>query len=113
MANLAHFPAHVIEDAKRKAAELEDFQGMGAMRSSSSVTADDDDVDGSRAKKRKMDREAADKIIDEILHEWAEFKKGADASGAAKAAKLEEIRKRVADTNNDFLTPFLKGQAAK
>ena len=110
VASLAHFPAHVIEDAKRKAAELEDFQGMGAMRTSSSNAMEEDDADGSRAKKLKLEREAADQMIDEVLKEWANFKKGGDVTKDQEKSKLEEIRKRVAETNNEFLMPFLKNK---
>ena len=107
MASLAHFPPHVIEDAKRKAAELEDFQGMGGLRDHASIDVDDDDADGSRAKKRKGDLDAADRIIEETLKEWAEFRRGGTPTAEEEAKKLEEIRAKVAATNNDFLKPFL------
>ena len=109
MASLAHFPSHVIEDAKRKAAELEDFQGMGVTRLATASAEDDDD--GSRAKRRKSDRDAADKMIDDVLKEWDEFKRG-DVSSEESSMKLDEIRRKVAATENEFLMPFVKGRIA-
>ena len=83
---------------------------MGAMRTSSSNAMEEDDADGSRAKKLKLEREAADQMIDEVLKEWANFKKGGDVTKDQEKSKLEEIRKRVAETNNEFLMPFLKNK---
>ena len=102
VASLAHFPVHVIEEAKRKAAKLEDFQNLGAVDDASVI-----DDDGNGAKKRKTEREAANQVIEAILQEWADFKKE-NPSKERRDEKMKEIRERVAKTDNQFLLSFLK-----
>ncbi|KNC79697.1 hypothetical protein SARC_07908, partial [Sphaeroforma arctica JP610] len=55
VAQLAKFPDKVIEMAKRKASDLEDFKGDG------------EDEDEEAAKKVKLDREESDRQVDQFL----------------------------------------------
>jgi len=60
VAEMVHFPAHVIEMAKRKAAELEDF-GENLKKP----------VEGSPAKRAKTEQKAAEGLIDNFLNDFA------------------------------------------
>ena len=74
----------------------EDLIEAGKKRSFSIADA------GTRAKKRKQDREDADVFMEEVLKEWAEFRKE-HISKEEREEKLKEIRRRVAASENEFL----------
>ena len=62
---------------------------------------------GSRAKRRKKDRFAADAFMEEVLKEWAESRKKEDLTKGEEQAKLKEIRDRVSASENEFLRGLL------
>jgi len=95
VARLAHFPNHVIEDAKRKAAELEDFQGICSIGTK-------EDVD---MKRQKLECKDGEKLIDEFLKEWNQLPES--VSHDVKQEKLEEIRDRIQMSGNSFLQSLL------
>lgn len=100
VARLAHFPESVVEDAKRKAKELEDWQGMGA--ACSTTTHDDPET-----KRQKTDQEEGERIIDDFLKEW----KGLpleDMGQAEVDERLEAMRAKVMEMDNAFLKQFIK-----
>lgn len=70
VAELAHFPKSVIEFAKQKAAELEDFQGNTAALGEGIV---DPDTGTSPAKRRRLIKQDGEEIIKDFLTQVAKL----------------------------------------
>ncbi|XP_015773181.1 PREDICTED: DNA mismatch repair protein Msh2-like [Acropora digitifera] len=70
VAELAHFPKRVIEFAKQKAAELEDFQGNTAALGEGIV---DPDTGTSPAKRRRLIKQDGEEIIKDFLTQVAKL----------------------------------------
>ncbi|XP_063954624.1 DNA mismatch repair protein Msh2-like [Lytechinus pictus] len=62
VAELAHFPQKVIDFAKERAAELEDFQSIA-----SSVSTSMEGLDEPSAKKRRLDKQEGEAIIQDFM----------------------------------------------
>lgn len=99
VAELAHFPAHVIEFSKKKAAELEDFQSVEL---ETSLKGDDEPA----VKKRKMEKEEGVEIIQNFLDS---VKKLPISSMSDKdiLSKMKEMKQQVLDQNNAFVRDVL------
>ncbi|GFN93737.1 DNA mismatch repair protein [Plakobranchus ocellatus] len=101
VAELAHFPKHVIQDAKEKAAELEDFQ-MIALEGSG-LEGDDE----SAVKRRKLVKQEGQEIIDDFVKKVKELPK--DLSEEDLMAAVNKLKEEVERKDN----PYVKDVLAK
>ncbi|XP_078727979.1 DNA mismatch repair protein Msh2 isoform X2 [Lampetra fluviatilis] len=88
VAELAHFPPHVVESARRKALELEEFQALDVAS----------DVDGEPAiKKLRSEREEGEQIVRDFLDKVKALpldSMAADEVGRALAGLKQEVAER-------------------
>lgn len=70
VAELAHFPTSVIEFARQKAAELEDFQGSTAVLGEGII---DSDTGTSPAKRRRLVKQEGEELIRDFLSQVAKL----------------------------------------
>ncbi|XP_071527563.1 DNA mismatch repair protein Msh2 [Panulirus ornatus] len=93
VAELANFPPSVIEYAKRKAGELEDEFG------------DDDDSEGA-VKKRKLEKQEGEKLVEEFLAKAAALDVD-NLTDAELQAEIKKLRDEVQATNNAYISHLL------
>ncbi|XP_062614834.1 DNA mismatch repair protein Msh2-like [Saccostrea cucullata] len=99
VAELAHFPRHVIEFSKKKASELEDFQSVEL---ETSLKGNDEPV----VKKRKIEKEEGEEIIGKFL---GSVKKMSNSSMSDQdiICNLKTLKQQVLDQNNVYVGDVL------
>ncbi|XP_065184148.1 DNA mismatch repair protein Msh2-like isoform X2 [Sycon ciliatum] len=100
VAELAHFPASVVEFARHKAVELEGH------RSGKFVCSAGGDGDEPTAKRRKVVEEEGEKIMSDFLAA-VEALSRKELPTADFSSKLEELRSGVLSQNNEYVAAVL------
>ncbi|KAK2193152.1 hypothetical protein NP493_14g02051 [Ridgeia piscesae] len=96
VAQLAHLPSHVIEFAKKKAAELEDYQN----------TAELDGYDQAAVKRRKVAKEEGEQMIGDFLQSLKKLPMAA----MSREEAMKEVGRLKADVSakkNPYITDVL------
>lgn len=103
VAELAHFPTSVIEFARKKAAELEDFQGSAASLGDGVL---DSDTGASPAKRRRMVKQDGEEIIKDFLSRVAKLpvESMTEEQTTKEVARLKE---QVLARNNPYIQELL------
>ncbi|XP_012937980.1 DNA mismatch repair protein Msh2 [Aplysia californica] len=100
VAELAHFPKHVIEAAKEKASELEDFQNIGL--ESEGLAGDDEPA----VKKRKLAKQEGEEIIQDFLSKVRKLPHDTLTSEEL-LDKVKEFKTEVMAKDNPFIKDLL------
>ncbi|XP_071956760.1 DNA mismatch repair protein Msh2-like [Antedon mediterranea] len=98
VAELAHFPEKVIDFAKKKAAELEDYQSTPA----GGMEGDDEPA----AKKRRLTKKDGEEIIKEFLEKVKAISME-NMSLEEAVAEVNQLKEEVKKKNNSYITEIL------
>ena len=89
VAELANFPKEVIEDAKRKAVDLETYNISLPIHS-----------DSEESKRMRLDKEEGDRMIDRVIAESGNSEEGKHKVGA--------LLKQLRESNNSYVKFMLE-----
>ncbi|XP_022100678.1 DNA mismatch repair protein Msh2-like [Acanthaster planci] len=107
VAELAHFPQKVIDYAKMKAAELEDYQSISLSGASSR-----EGLDEPAAKKRRLDKQEGEAIIQDFLDKVRQL----DTDRLSEEdlhSELQKLKAEVEAKNNAYIKDLLVRSAER
>ncbi|XP_076445659.1 DNA mismatch repair protein Msh2-like [Babylonia areolata] len=105
VAELAHFPKHVVECASQKAKELEDFQTLNV--AGTQLEGDDEPA----VKKRKLAKQEGEEIIRTFLSK-AKKLKVSDMLAEELYAEVQKLKAEVDARDNPYVKDVLARQSA-
>lgn len=103
VAELAHFPTSVIEFARQKAAELEDFQGSTAVLGEGII---DSDTGTSPAKRRRLVKQEGEELIRDFLSQVAKLSVETMTEDQI-AYQVSKLKDDILARNNSYIQDIL------